>query len=141
MDDRTSRQRRLLMLLAGLFGFAMTATLSAVPNAAAVEIVRVGTAAAASGAGSRGIAPSLARDRRAAPAWPRFSAADVHLWKRLGFGAGETRSPHAVLPSAAAPDPALRRVRAAAAWSRTVVPASVHTGTVQVRGPPIGTGS
>ncbi|MBO2458840.1 hypothetical protein [Actinomadura violacea] len=140
MDDRTSRQRRLVRLLAGFFGFALTATLSVVPNAAAVEIVRIGTAAAASGAGSRGLASSPARDRRSAPAWPRFSAADVHLWKRLGFVSGETQSPHAALPSAA-PDLALQRVRVAAARSRTAVPASVHTGTVQVRGPPISTGS
>jgi hypothetical protein len=140
VSDRTSRQRRLVMLLAGFFGFAMTATLSVVPNAAAVEIVRIGTAAAASGAGSRGIASSPARDRRSTAAWPRFSAADVHLWQRLGFSTGETQSPHAVLPSAVL-DAALRRVRVAAVRSRTVVPASVRSGTVQVRGPPIRTGS
>lgn len=140
MEHRTSRERRLVMLLAGFFGFAMTATLSVVPNAAAVEIVRIGTAAAASGTGSRGLAASPARDRRSTPAWPRFSAADVHLWKRLGFVSGEKPGQHAVLPSAA-PDLALQRVRVAAARSRTVVPASVRTGTVQVRGPPLRTGS
>ncbi|KAB2377452.1 hypothetical protein [Actinomadura montaniterrae] len=140
MDDRTSRQRHLVRLLAGFFGFALTATLSVVPNAAAVEIVRVGTAAAASGAGSRGLASSPARERRSAPAWPRFSAADVHLWKRLGFVSPERHGDHSVLPSAA-PDLALQRVRAAAARSRTVVPASVHIGTAPVRGPPTCTGS
>ncbi|MDL4819648.1 hypothetical protein [Actinomadura opuntiae] len=140
MSDRTSRQRRLVMLLAGFFGFAMTATLSVVPNAAAVEIVRIGTAAASSGAGSRGQAPAPARDRRAGPAWPGFSAADVHLWKRLGFGSGETQSHHCVLPSAI-PDAALGQHRLTVAAARAWVPASVHTSAVPVRGPPFGTGS
>jgi hypothetical protein len=140
VEHRTSRQRRLVMLLAGLFGFAMTATLSVVPSAAAVEIVRIGTAAAASGTGSRGLAASPVRDRRTAPARPRFSAADVHLWKRLGLVSSATQGQHAALPSAA-PDLALQRVRVAAARSRTALPASVHAGAVQVRGPPLRTGS
>ncbi|MFB4300731.1 hypothetical protein [Actinomadura sp. NTSP31] len=139
MSDRTSRQRRLVMLLAGFFGFAMTATLSVVPNAAAVEIVRIGTAAASSGAGSRGQASSLARDRRSVPAWPRFSAADVQLWWRLGFGSGETQSHHSVLPSAVSAA-ALQSSRLKAAAARAWVPASVHTSAIAVRGPPFGTG-
>lgn len=139
MNDRTSRQRRLLMLLAGFFGVAMTATLSVVPNAAAVEFVRYGSAAASSGEGSRGSASSPVRSRRSTPARPRFSAADVHLWKRLGFGSADKQSRHSVLPSDVS-ETAVHAGRVAAAVARTVVPASVHLSTAQVRGPPSGTG-
>ncbi|WP_242885562.1 hypothetical protein [Actinomadura litoris] len=151
MRDRTARQRRLLALLAGFFGFAVTATLSIVPGSGVAEVIRAGTAAAANSAGNRETAArsaALSRDRRPAAVWQRLVAVDAaHLWRQadafshhLRFGSSPDTAQHAVLPpDAAAPD--LGTHRADATPTRAAVPKSVHLGSVKARGPPPRTGS
>jgi hypothetical protein len=158
--DRTARQRRLLMLLAGFFGFAVTATLSIVPGSGVAEVIRAGTAAAANSAGNRETAArsaALNRDRRPAAVWQRLVAVDAahfwrhadaaHLWRQadafshhLRYGSSPDTAQHAVLPQdVTVPD--LGAHRADVTPTRAAAPRSVHLGAVKVRGPPPGTGS
>ncbi|WP_242900997.1 hypothetical protein [Actinomadura terrae] len=151
MRDRTARQRRLLMLLAGFFGFAVTATLSIVPGSGVAEVIRAGTAAAANSAGNReaaGRSAALNRDRRPAAVWQRLATVDAaHFWRQadafshhLQYGSSPDASQHAVLHSdVTVPDLGLHR--ADVTPTRVAVPQSIHLGAVKVRGPPSGTGS
>ncbi|QXJ24480.1 hypothetical protein AGRA3207_005813 [Actinomadura graeca] len=150
VNSRTSRQRRLLTLLAGFFGLAVTATLSIVPGSGVAEVIRAGTAAAANGAGSREAAARAAvnRDRRATAVWNRWTAADAaYLWHRYGpspdakpLSHTGAHAQHAVLPAGtSSPGRGTRPAFAAAPCA--VPPKSAHLSAVQVRGPPTITGS
>ncbi|WP_067455687.1 hypothetical protein [Actinomadura macra] len=155
MNGHTSRHQRLLMLLAGFFGFAVTATLSIVPGSGVAEVIRAGTAAAANSAGSRDAARTAAanRDRRSTAVWNRFATADAaYRWHRYRPSAGTkpffhtepffqtgAHAQHAALPSEiAAARPGTYPAGAIA--SRTMALPSAHLSAVQVRGPPTSTG-
>ncbi|WP_460355134.1 hypothetical protein [Actinoallomurus acanthiterrae] len=74
MKSRTLLRGRLLTLLAGFFGFVMTAVLAAIPGTAVADVIRVGSGETANAAGTGGSAATVAAlDRssgrsRAAPA-------------------------------------------------------------------------
>jgi hypothetical protein len=74
VKSRTLLRGRLLTLLAGFFGFVMTAVLAAIPGTAVADVIRVGSGETANAAGTGGSAATVAAlDRgsgrsRAAPA-------------------------------------------------------------------------
>ncbi|MFC9972944.1 hypothetical protein ACFVH6_18835 [Spirillospora sp. NPDC127200] len=116
--DALSARRRLLLVLAGFFGLAVTATLSVVPGHGAAEVIRAGVAAAANSAADR--PPAAVRlDERSR----RVPRAAEHACVR---------------PAAALPAPDRCRVRAK---TRHVAPPSPPSSAAQVRGPPSDTGS
>ncbi|MQY05140.1 hypothetical protein [Actinomadura macrotermitis] len=126
MNEHVCRHQRLLAVLAGLFGFAVTATLSAVPGSGVAEVIRAGTAAAA--------ATAVNGRAQAAEAVAVRYAPDDH--RRSGPSGG-----YAAIAGhgPAAPGPARTGARAGAAADG--LPPSVPSSAVKVRGPPSSTGS
>ncbi|MGI5164003.1 hypothetical protein ACQEU3_06570 [Spirillospora sp. CA-253888] len=119
--DALPARRRLLLVLAGLFGLAVTATLSVVPGQGTAEVIRAGVAAAADSVGDR--SPAVVRPVRLDERPRHVPHASEHACIR----------PPATLP---APDHC--RVRAK---TRHVAPPSPPLSAAQVRGPPSDTGS
>ncbi|WP_067485176.1 hypothetical protein [Actinomadura hibisca] len=112
--EALSTRRRLLLVLAGFFGLAVTATLSAVPEQGVAEVIRAGATASAPAA----VRPHQPDER------PRHTA---HA------------SEHACIkPPAALSAPDRCRVLAK---TRHIAPPSVRPSTAPVRGPPSDTGS
>jgi hypothetical protein len=69
VNGHTSLRQRLLTLLAGFFGFVMTAVFSAIPGSAVADVIRIGATETANAAGtgaSAATVASLDRDRRSA---------------------------------------------------------------------------
>ncbi|MCO6011261.1 hypothetical protein NE236_40560 [Actinoallomurus purpureus] len=60
VKSHTLLRRRLLTLLAGFFGFFMTAVLAAIPGTAVADVIRVGNAESANAAGTGGSAATVA---------------------------------------------------------------------------------
>ncbi|MFI0450370.1 hypothetical protein [Actinomadura sp. 6N118] len=139
-----ARRQRVLMLLAGFFGFAVAGTISVFPGTTGVaELLRTGTLAAANSATTRtSVAKALTpehRSRVAAKAWQTACGADAVRWAISQAHASEKTiaSDHhdvAVLRPPRVPS-ATGSSAPAAAKRGSALPA-VARSTVQVRGPP-----
>ncbi|WP_131740070.1 hypothetical protein [Actinomadura roseirufa] len=150
MNGHAPRRQRLLVLLAGFFGLAVTSTLSIVPGTGVAEVIRAGAAAAANSAGNREPAAKAAlnRDRRTAATWNRLTSVDAaYLWYRHAqwtsthdTHASTVHGQVAVLHlDAVTPGAAVQRTGVTP--ERSVVPRSVHLAVALGRGPPSSTGS
>ncbi|WP_433333518.1 hypothetical protein [Spirillospora sp. CA-294931] len=159
MNSHISRRRRLLMLLAGLFGFVVTTAFSVFPGTSGLaEVVRAGTAAAANIAGSR--APAARADARgptrtAVQVTVRAFVPDRTTARAGGLGAVRNAGTGVWLPRQAAPAPSehVATPHAYLAFEVLLPPAvaqgvaepgvllpRVAASSVQVRGPPSYTG-
>ncbi|GAA4634157.1 hypothetical protein GCM10023196_074590 [Actinoallomurus vinaceus] len=165
VNGRTSSQQRLLTLLAGFFGFVMTAVLAAIPGTAVADVMRAGGTESANTAGTGGSAATVAsldRGRRSArtavaadtarilgrgtpahvvpPEAPDTAAAQATARDVLRFAAaGAHHAGVVVLPVGTGAGEGRRVADVIAA--RSVAPPAVFTSAVRLRGPPPGTGS
>ena len=136
LDDRMSRTRRLLVLLAGFFGFVTSVAIAATPGAAVTDAISANTTVAADSVGVQAATvPALDRERRTP------GPADVTL-----VLAGHLRALAAhALPDATPPaDTAYPRPVAAStpvAAPRLVPRPVLLPAGLRVRGPPSITGS
>ncbi|MFG2000463.1 hypothetical protein ACGFNU_15080 [Spirillospora sp. NPDC048911] len=140
--DHVVRRQRVLMLLAGFFGFAVASTISVFPGTSGVaDLVRTGTAAAANSVTTRTSATKAAtpqhRDRGAAKAWRTTYGPGAVQWAISRAHDTTVASDHhdvAVLRPPHAPGVAGFSIPVVAG-GESALPA-VARSTVKVRGPP-----
>ena len=143
MSVHVFRRRRLVLLLAGLFSFIMTAALSVIPGYGITDVVRAGAAAATHSAGNRSTLPpakAFDKDGRAQPT--SADAADAEVWAAESPASqDETQDTAGHLPSGGSEfGPPRYELAALPRYDRAAPPAVPASG-VQVRGPPFLTGS
>ncbi|MEV0403881.1 hypothetical protein [Actinoallomurus sp. NPDC050550] len=83
MKSRTLLRGRLLTLLAGFFGFVMTAVLAAIPGTAVADVIRVGSGETSNAAGTGGSAATVAALDRGSGRSRAAPAGTAHVPRRL----------------------------------------------------------
>jgi len=134
VHEHASRRRRLLILLAGFFGVAITTTVSVTPASGAAEMIRAGTAAAANTVSTSPSAKSRRTHTTADKAWKSFCSAHAMHWGKGGCDRSVAPAEHVALV-AAAPATAI------AATGEAEASSAVLASALRVRGPPSITGS